>query len=141
MSELDGVNDWNRKIIAEFRENGGKVGGPFAGASMILVHHVGARSGTERVSPMVWFPDGDRMLVVASAAGSPKNPDSYHNLKANPRVDVEVGTETFPVVAEELDADERAEKWRRITEVAPGFAEYQTKTTRVIPVLALTRAA
>ena len=141
MSELDGVNDWNRKIIAEFRENGGKVGGPFAGASMILVHHVGARSGTERVSPMVWFPDGDRMLVVASAAGSPKNPDWYHNLKANPRVDVEVGTETFPVVAEELDADERARMWRRITEVAPGFAEYQTKTTRVIPVLALTRAA
>ena len=141
MSELDGVNDWNRKIIAEFRENGGKVGGPFAGASMILVHHVGARSGTERVSPMVWFPDGDRMLVVASAAGSPKNPDWYHNLKANPRVDVEVGTETFPVVAEALDADERARMWRRITEVAPGFAEYQTKTTRVIPVLALTRAA
>jgi deazaflavin-dependent oxidoreductase (nitroreductase family) len=141
VSELDGVNDWNKKIIAEFRENGGKVGGPFAGASMILLHHVGAKSGTERVAPLVWFPDGDRMLIVASAAGSPKNPDWYHNLKANPRVDVEVGTETFPVVAEELGADERDEQWRRLTGMAPGFAEYQTKTTRVIPVLALTRAA
>ncbi len=139
MSELDGVNDFNKEIIGEFRANGGKVGGRFAGAPMILIHHVGAKSGVERVSPMVYFPDGDRMLVVASAAGSPKNPDWYHNLKANPRVDVEVGTETFPVVAEVLPPAERDEKWAQITAVAPGFAEYQEKTSRVIPVLALTR--
>ncbi len=137
--ELRGVNEWNKQIIAEFRANGGKVGGQFEGASMILVHHVGAKSGVERVSPMVYFPDGGRMLIVASAAGAPKNPDWYHNLKANPRVDVEVGTETFPVVVEELPPAERDEKWAHITSAAPGFAEYQEKTSRVIPVLALSR--
>jgi deazaflavin-dependent oxidoreductase (nitroreductase family) len=136
----DDVNDWNRKVIEEFRANGGKVGGQFAGAPMILVHHFGAKSGVERVSPMVYFTDGDRMLIVASAAGSPKNPDWYHNLKARPKVDVEVGTETFPVVVEELQADERAQKWAKVTAAMPGFAEYQEKTSRVIPVFALTRA-
>jgi deazaflavin-dependent oxidoreductase (nitroreductase family) len=136
----DDVNDWNRKVIEEFRANGGEVGGQFAGAPMILVHHFGAKSGVERVSPMVYFTDGDRMLIVASAAGSPKNPDWYHNLKARPKVDVEVGAETFPVVVEELQADERAQKWAGITAAMPGFAEYQEKTSRVIPVLALTRA-
>ncbi len=140
MSELDGVNEWNKQVIAEFRANGGKVGGQFAGASMILVHHFGAKSGVERVSPMVYFPDGDRMLIVASAAGSPKNPDWYHNLRAHPEVSVEVGTETFPVVVEELPPAERDRKWAEITAAAPGFAEYQKKTSRVIPVLALTRA-
>ena len=139
MSEPAGLDDWNRRVIAEFRANEGKVGGPFEGASMILVHHLGAKSGTERVSPMVWFPDGDRLLIVASKAGAPTNPDWYHNLVAHPRVDVEVGAETFPVVAEELPRAERDEKWAQITAVAPGFAEYQEKTTRVIPVLALTR--
>ena len=136
----DDVNDWNRKVIDEFRANEGKVGGPFAGAPMILVHHFGAKSGVERVSPMVYFPDGERLLIVASAAGSPKNPDWYHNLKANPQVPVEVGADTFPVVVEELAAAERAEKWAAITAVMPGFAEYQQKTSRQIPVLALSRA-
>jgi deazaflavin-dependent oxidoreductase (nitroreductase family) len=139
VTEANDVNDWNSHVIDEFRANGGKVGGMFAGASMILVHHVGAKSGTERVSPMVYFPDGDRLLIVASKAGAPTNPDWYHNLKAHPRVDVEVGTEKFPVVAEELPRAERDEKWKAITSVAPGFAEYEKKTTRVIPVLALTR--
>ena len=136
----DDVNDWNRKVIDEFRANEGKVGGQFAGAPMILVHHFGAKSGVERVSPMVYFPDGERLLIVASAAGSPKNPDWYHNLKANPEVPVEVGPDTFPVVVEELAAAERAEKWAAITAAMPGFAEYQEKTSRQIPVLALTRA-
>jgi deazaflavin-dependent oxidoreductase (nitroreductase family) len=139
MTEPDKVNGWNEQVIAEFRANGGKVGGMFEGASMILVHHFGAKSGTERVSPMVWFPDGDRILIIASKAGAPTNPDWYHNLKAHPRVTVEVGTETFPVVAEELPRAERDEKWAEITSAAPGFAEYQEKTTRVLPVLALSR--
>ena len=133
------INEWNKQVIAEFRANGGKVGGQFEGAPMILVHHVGAKSGTERVSPMVYFPDGDRYLIVASKAGAPTNPDWYHNLKANPHVDVEIGTETFPVTVEELSGTEREEKWARITAAMPGFAEYQQKTSRVIPVLALTR--
>ncbi len=137
--DLGRMNDWNRQVIEEFRANGGKVGGQFEGAPMILVHHVGAKSGTERVSPMVYFPDGDRLLVVASKAGAPTNPDWYHNLKAHPRVDVEVGTETFPVAVEELTGAEREEKWQQITAAMPGFAEYQQKTSRVIPVLALTR--
>ena len=141
MSALDGVNEWNKQVIEEFRANGGKVGGQFEGASIILIHNIGAKSGTERVSPMVYFPDGDRMLVVASAAGMPKNPDWYHNLKANPRVDVEVGTETFPVTVEELPREERDEKWKTITAAAPGFAEYQQNTSRVIPVLALSRVS
>jgi deazaflavin-dependent oxidoreductase (nitroreductase family) len=136
-AELD---DWNARVVDEFRANGGKVGGQFEGAHMILVHNFGAKSGTERVSPMVYFPDGDRFLIVASAAGSPKNPDWYHNLKARPEVTVEVGTETIPVVVEELPPAERDEKWAEITAVAPGFAEYQKKTSRTIPVLALTRA-
>jgi len=139
VTEANSFNDWNKQVIDDFRANGGKVGGMFAGASMILVHHIGAKSGTERVSPMVYFPDGDRLLIVASKAGAPTNPDWYHNLKAHPRVDVEVGTETFPVVVEELPREERDEKWATITSVAPGFADYEKKTSRVIPVLALTR--
>ena len=140
MTVPDDVNEWNRKVIAEFRANGGKVGGMFEGAPLILVHHLGARSGIERIAPMVWFPAGERMLVVASKGGAPTNPDWYHNLTAHPRVQVEVGTETFPVVVEELPRAERDEKWAQITAAAPQFAEYQQKTTRTIPVLALTRA-
>ena len=135
------MSDWNDKIIAEFRANGGKVGGPFEGATLLLLHHVGARSGTERVAPLAYFPDGDRMLIIASKAGAPTNPDWYHNLKANPRVDVEVGTETVTVDAHELAPAERDEKWVEITAKAPGFADYQKKTERVIPVFALHRVA
>ena len=140
MSTLDDMDAWNQNVVKEFRANAGKVGGVFEGAPLILVHHIGARSGTERVSPLVYFPDGDQMLIVASRGGHPKNPDWYHNLKANPRVDVEVGTESFPAVVEELSREERDEKWAYITAVGPQFAEYQAKTTRVIPVLAVSRA-
>jgi deazaflavin-dependent oxidoreductase (nitroreductase family) len=134
------MSDWNTKIIEEFRANGGKVGGQFAGAPMILVHHLGAKSGTERVNPLVYFPDGERIVIIASAGGAPKNPDWYHNLRANPRTEVEVGTETFTVDTVELTGDEHAELWARITAVMPGFADYQTKTERTIPLLAMTRA-
>jgi deazaflavin-dependent oxidoreductase (nitroreductase family) len=133
------MSDWNTKIIEEFRQNEGRVGGQFTGASMVLIHHVGAKSGTERVNPLVYFPDGDRMIVVASAGGAPKNPDWYHNLKANPRTRAEVGAETFAVEAIELTGDEYADAWSRITAKMPGFADYQSKTTRSIPLLALNR--
>ncbi len=133
------VNDWNAKIIEEFRANGGRVGGQFEGAPMILVHSLGARSGTERVNPLVYFPDGDRMVIVASAGGSPKNPDWYHNLKANPRTAVEVGAETFDVDAVELTGDERDEVWTRLVAAMPGFGAYQEQVTRTIPLFALTR--
>lgn len=133
-------NDWNAKIIDEFRANEGRVGGPFEGAPMILIHHVGAKSGTDRVTPLVYFPETDgRMAIVASKAGAPTNPDWYHNLKANPKIDVEVGTETFPVVATELTGGDRDEIWPRLVARMPGFGEYQENTSRTIPVFVLTR--
>ena len=92
---------WNDGVIEEFRANDGKVGGYFAGAPMILIHHVGAKSGTERVSPLVYLPDGDDMVIAATKGGAPTNPDWYHNLRANPRITVEVGTDSFPVEAVE----------------------------------------
>ena len=134
------MSDWNQKIIEEFRANGGKVGGPFEGATMILVHHIGARSGTERVTPLVTFPQDDgRYVIIASKAGAPTNPDWYHNLKAHPKVDVEVGTETFPVEVVELTGAEREAVWSEVKAANPGFAGYEEKTTRTIPVLQLTR--
>lgn len=135
------MSDWNQKIIEEFRANEGRVGGPFEGAPMILVHHVGARSGTERVTPLVYFPEDDgRMLIVASKAGAPTNPDWYHNLRAHPEVDVEVGTETFPVRVAEVTGPDREKAWDGIVAANPGFGDYQRKTERTIPVLRLERA-
>jgi deazaflavin-dependent oxidoreductase (nitroreductase family) len=140
MSESSGPNDWNRKVIEEFRANAGKVGGYFEGAPMILVHHLGARTGTERVSPLVYLPDGEDMVIAATKGGAPTNPDWYHNLKAHPRITVEVGTEAFPVEATEVTGTERDELWRRLVEMRPGFAEYEEKTDRVFPMFRLTRA-
>ncbi len=131
--------NWNQKIIDEFRGNAGQVGGYFAGAPMILIHHIGARSGTERVNPLVFLPDGDDMIIAATKGGAPANPDWYFNLKAHPRIDVEVGAETFPVEATELTGDERDQMWRRLVEFRPGFGEYETKTSRVFPMFRLTR--
>ncbi len=138
---MSNMSDWNANIIAEFRANEGRVGGPFEGAPMILIHHIGAKSGTERVNPLVYFPDGDRMIIMASKGGAPTNPDWYHNLKAHPRITVEVGTETFDVDATEITGDERDELWKRITAKMPGFGEYQKNSQgRIIPILALTKA-
>ncbi|MEN3268338.1 nitroreductase family deazaflavin-dependent oxidoreductase [Pseudonocardia sp.] len=136
------MSDWNQTIIEEFRANDGRVGGMFEGAPMILIHHIGAKTGTERVAPLVYFPEDDGSLVIiASKGGAPTNPDWYHNLKANPKFDVEVGTDTFPVLAEEVVGDERDEIWTRVVAASPGFGEYQEKTTRKIPVLRLTRVS
>lgn len=140
MTSVEDMNSWNRQVIEEFRANDGKVGGRFEGAPMILVHHIGARTGTERVNPMVYFPDGDRLLVVASKGGAPTNPDWYYNLKAHPQTEVEVGAERFPVEVTEVTGAERAEVWQRIVAANPGFGEYQRNTQRTIPVLALTRS-
>jgi deazaflavin-dependent oxidoreductase (nitroreductase family) len=134
------VSDWNQQIIDEFRANSGRVGGMFEGAPMILIHHVGAKSGTERVTPLVHFPEEDgRTVIVASAGGAPNHPAWFHNLKANPKLDVEVGTETYPVVAEEITGAERDDLWKQIVAKSPGFGEYQRNTDRVIPLLRLTR--
>jgi deazaflavin-dependent oxidoreductase (nitroreductase family) len=139
-SASGGANDFNNKIIEEFQANEGRVGGPLAGAMMILIHHIGAKSGIERVSPLACSPQGDgRFAIVASNGGSPTHPDWYYNLKANPRINVEVGTQTLTVLAEELDDTARAELWPKLVAESPAVGEFQTRTTRQIPVFMLTR--
>ncbi|GER89470.1 hypothetical protein KDW_36320 [Dictyobacter vulcani] len=132
-------NDWNQQIINEFRANGGKVGGPFEGAYMLLLTSTGAKSGQPRTTPLVYLPDGERMVIFASKAGAPTNPDWYHNLIANPEATVEVGTETLKVKATEATGEERNNLYARQVSIAPGFGEYQQKTTRQIPVIVLER--
>jgi deazaflavin-dependent oxidoreductase (nitroreductase family) len=139
VSESSGPTDWNQKIIEEFRANGGKVGGYFEGAHMILIHHIGARSGTERVNPVTYLPDGDDMIIAATKSGAPTNPNWYYNLKEHPRIAVEVGTATFRVEATEVTGEERDELWGRLVELRPGFAAYETKTSRSFPMFRLTR--
>ncbi len=137
-----GASDYNTKIIEEFRVNEGRVGGPWAGATLILIHHIGAKSGTERVTPVGYFPQGEgRFAIVASNGGSPAHPDWYYNLKAHPRITVEVGTQTFTVLAEELGHAARAELWPKLVAETPALGEFQVKTTRQIPVVMLTRQA
>lgn len=131
------VSDFNQRTIEEFRRNNGKVGGPFEGAPLLLLHTTGARSGKPRLNPMMYLPDGDRYLVFASKAGADSNPDWYWNLRANPRASIEVGDRTVEVRAVELEGTERDEKYRIQAERYPGFADYQRKTDRVIPVIAL----
>lgn len=132
-------NDFNRKIIEEFRANVGVVGPPFEGAPMVLLNHTGAKSGTLRTSPLVYTRDGDRYVIIASKGGAPSHPDWYHNVKANPRVTLEVGADTFEADAEVLDSGpERDRLYDQMAAAMPNFREYQEKTSRVIPVVALT---
>ncbi len=133
------MNDFNTAIVDEFRANGGKVGGQFEGAPMLLLHHTGAKSGTERVSPVMYQALGDDFAVFASKAGAPTNPDWYHNLVANPDTSIEVGTDTIPVTARVARDAEREPIWARQKERYPGFAEYEQATSRRIPVVILTR--
>jgi deazaflavin-dependent oxidoreductase (nitroreductase family) len=137
---MSDFNDWNTKIIEEFHAKGGKGVAQF-GDALLLLHHTGARSGTERISPLAYFDDGERLVIVASKAGAPQNPDWFHNLKANPDAKIEVGTETRAVQAAEITGDDYTQTWARVTAAMPGFAEYQTKTTRHIPLVALTPQA
>lgn len=136
MAEL---NDWNRRIIEEFRTNKGKVGAPFEGATLLLLTTTGAKSGQQRTTPLVYMADGDRMIIFASKAGAPTNPDWYHNLVAHPQATVEVGTETFNVTVVVTTGEERDRLYAKQAQRSPSFAEYQTKTTRQIPVIALIR--
>ena len=133
------MNDWNRQIIEEFRANGGKVA-QFGDAPMVILHTIGARSGQLREIPLVAFVDGDRLVVFASPAGAPKPPDWYHNLVANPEIEVEYGTERFNVRVTELTGGERDDYYGRQVDLMPQFGEYETKAgDRVIPVLAMDR--
>jgi deazaflavin-dependent oxidoreductase (nitroreductase family) len=131
------MDDFNRAIIEEFRANDGKVGGPFEGAPVLLLTATGAKSGEQRTTPVMYLPDGDRMVIFASKGGAPTNPGWYHNLRANPSATVEVGGDTFEVDAVVTDGDERERLFRKQAELYPQFADYATKTTRQIPVVAL----
>ncbi len=131
--------DWNTKIIEEFRSNEGRVGGPFEGATLLLLHHRGAKTGTERVNPVAYQALEDGYAIFASKGGSPTNPDWYHNLIANPRTKVEVGNDIVEVVARVAEGDERERIWSKQKERMPGFAEYEQKTSRQIPVVVLER--
>jgi deazaflavin-dependent oxidoreductase (nitroreductase family) len=133
------MSDWNKKIIEEFRANQGRVGGNFAGRPLLLLHTKGARSGQERVNPVAYTTDGDKLVVIASKGGAPTNPDWYYNLVANPRVTVEVGTEQFDVQASVAEEPERRRLYDKMIQVMPGFADYERKTARTIPVITLTR--
>ena len=134
------ANDWNKKIIEEFRANEGRVGGPFEGRPLLLLHHVGAKSGVERVNPLAYQPlDDGAVAVFASKGGAPTNPDWYYNLIAHPKASVEVGTDTYDVIARVAEGDERDRIWERQKQLMPGFAEYEQKTSRRIPVVVLER--
>ena len=130
--------DFNGKIIAEFRANDGKVGGPFEGAPMILVHHTGAKSGTERVAPLMYQQVGDSFAIFASKAGAPDNPAWFHNLVANPKTTAEVGTQTYNVTARVAEPSEREVIYDRQKQRYPQFAEYEKSAApRAIPVVVL----
>jgi deazaflavin-dependent oxidoreductase (nitroreductase family) len=130
--------DFNARIIEEFHANEGRVGGMFEGGTLLLLHHVGAKTGQDRINPLAYNRDGDRYVIFASKAGAPTNPDWYHNLKAHPDVSIEVGTDTIDVVAAEATGEERERLFSAQVERSPGFGDYQAKTDRVIPVIVLT---
>jgi deazaflavin-dependent oxidoreductase (nitroreductase family) len=131
------VNDWNAAIIAEFRANEGRVGGQFQGAPLLLLHTTGAKSGQERVNPMMYQQVGGSYAVFASKAGAPTNPDWYHNLLAHPSVTAEIGTQTVQLTARVAEGAEREQIWDAQKQAYPGFAEYEAKTDRQIPVVIL----
>lgn len=133
------VNEWNRQTIERYRANKGKVGGYWEGKPLLLLTTTGAKSGQRRTTPVMYLPDGDRLIVFASKSGAPTNPDWYHNLVARPQVTVEVGDEAYEARATVLKGEERDRLYARHAELYPQFAEYQAKTTRRIPVIALER--
>ncbi|RUP33855.1 MAG: nitroreductase family deazaflavin-dependent oxidoreductase [Mycolicibacterium sp.] len=131
---------FNAAIVDEFRANGGKVGGQFEGGNLLLLHTTGAKSGQPRMSPLAYLPVDGKILIVGSKAGAPTHPDWVHNLRANSAARIEIGEDEYDVVARELPDDEREATYPLITAVAPVFADYQAKTSRVIPLFELVRA-
>ncbi len=134
-------NDWNRQVIEEFRANRGKVGGMWEGRPLLLLTTTGAKSGERRTTPTMYLRDGGRLLVFASKGGAPTHPAWYHNLLAHPDVTVEVGPETYEATATVLSGEERDQLYAKQAQLFPQFGEYQAKTTRTIPVIALERRA
>ncbi len=135
------VNNYNTQIIEEFHANEGKVGGPFEGTTLLLLTHRGAKTGTVRTNPLAYIEEEGRYFVFGSKGGASTNPDWYHNLRANPDATIEIGTEKFDVTAEVLTGEERDRVWTRNVRERPAFGEYEKRTSRKIPVIALTRKA
>ena len=134
------MSDFNQAIIDEFRANGGKVGGYFAGANMLLLHTIGAKSGQPRTNPLVYTTDGDRMVIIASKGGADSNPDWYYNLLANPTITVELGDQQFRARATAVTQEpERSRLYAKMVEHRSGFADYEQKTSRKIPAIVLER--
>jgi len=129
--------DWNSKIIKEFRANEGRVGGQFEGAPLLLLHTVGARTGQQRVNPMMYQALGDGYAVFASKGGAPTNPDWYYNLLAHPQVTAEIGAAAVELTARVAEGQEREQIWSAQKAAYPGFADYERKTARQIPVIIL----
>jgi deazaflavin-dependent oxidoreductase (nitroreductase family) len=138
---MTSANDFNKSIIAEFRANGGKVGGRFANASLLLLSTIGAKSGQARTNPLAYTRDENHFIVIASKGGAPTNPDWYYNIKANPMVTVELGREQFQARAVIAEGAERDRLFTQMAGVMPGFADYQRNTKRQIPVIILERTA
>jgi deazaflavin-dependent oxidoreductase (nitroreductase family) len=138
---MSGQSNFDRELIAEYRANGGNVGGHFAGRPLLLLTTLGAKSGQPRTVPLVYTNDGERMVIIASKGGAPTNPDWFHNLRANPHVTVELGTEKFEARATITSGDERQRLFDAQAAVMPGFADYQRNTTREIPVVVLERVS
>lgn len=137
---LDELKGFNKQIVEEFRANGGKVGGPFEGADLLLLTTTGAKSGQPRVNPLAYQRIDGKLVIAGSFRGADVNPAWVHNLHANPSAHIEIGTDSYDVLARELPRDERDEVWAKFAAAAPGFAEYQEKTSRVIPLFELSRA-
>jgi deazaflavin-dependent oxidoreductase (nitroreductase family) len=136
---MSSPNDWNTQIIEEFHANGGKVGGQFAGANLLLLHTRGAKSNQLRINPLAYFKNGATFVVIASKGGAPSNPDWYYNILAHPEVTLEVGTERFNAHATVPERQERDRIFANVAKQAPGFGEYQQNTSRIIPVVELKR--
>lgn len=135
--DKDQLNSWNQRVIEEFRANDGVVGGDFEGKPVLLLHTMGAKSGKERINPLVFSRDGERIVIIASYGGAPRHPDWYHNIKAQVDVTLEVGTERFRARAEEAEGEERQRLFDQQAAEMPFFNDYQAKTERTIPVFVL----
>jgi len=131
---------WNKTIVEEFRANEGKVGGQFEGATLLLLHTTGAKSGQPRMAPLAYLTIDGKTIIIGSKGGLPTNPDWVHNLRANPAAHIEVGADAYDVTARELPLDEREAIFAKVVAAAPPFGEYQAKTSRVIPLFEVTRA-
>jgi deazaflavin-dependent oxidoreductase (nitroreductase family) len=137
--DAETMKAFNTSIVDEFRSNGGRVGGPFEGATLLLLTTTGAKSGQPRLAPLAYLTIDGKMIIIGSKAGADTNPDWVHNLRANPAAHIEVGTDAYDVSARELPAEERDETYPKVVALAPGFGEYQEKTSRVIPLFELQR--